>query len=278
VLNTDVVAEEDYLAMSASEKRSVAGSAANWNDLVVVTGNTENEVTIELPLDDLVSAQVYRFVVDQYVQPGAQYGAVRVYEMKLYAYEGELGANVNGMFRAETPDTYTVVYQKTGTELNRTTVTVEEIPEVIIAEGWSGYTTWKLNDQGVLTVSPTEERYNGKCNMANYHKVNGVLTLPWSDYADLITTVVIEEGVNAVGQMAFYELPNLTTVVLPESVEEVRNYAFKNCVSLVEINLEKVAYIREGAFYGCSSFVVGELADDVVIEDWAFTKVLGFGG
>ena len=70
----------------------------------------------------------------------------------------------------------------------------------------------------------------------------------------------------------------LSTVVLPESVEEVRNYAFKNCVSLVEINLEKVAYIREGAFYGCSSFVVGELADDVVIEDWAFTKVLGFGG
>ena len=106
--------------------------------------------------------------------------------------------------------------------------------------------------------------------MANYHKVNGVLTLPWGEYADLIETVVIEEGVNAVGQMAFYELKNLTTVVLPASVGEVRNYAFKNATALTTINLENVSAICEGAFYGCSSLTEVNLSGMVTVGDWAF--------
>ena len=108
--------------------------------------------------------------------------------------------------------------------------------------------------------------------MANYHKINGVLTLPWSGYPDQITKVVIEEGVNAVGQMAFYELPNLKEVVLPESVEEIRNYAFKNTTSLTTINLEVVETICQGAFYGCSGLEHLTFAEGVVIEDWAFSK------
>ena len=139
-----------------------------------------------------------------------------------------------------------------------------------IASGWSGYTTWQLTDDGVITFSPTEELWNGKCNMANYHKVNGVLTLPWGDYADLIETVVIEEGIHAVGQMAFYELPNLQTVILPESVEEVRNYTFKNVTTLQSINLENVSIIGEGTFYGCTGLTDVNLSGFVTVGDWAF--------
>ena len=146
----------------------------------------------------------------------------------------------------------------------------------VVATGWSGYTTWVLTSDGTLTFSPTEERWNGKCNMANYHKVNGVLTLPWSAYAERITKVVVEEGINAVGQMAFYELPNLKTVVLPESIDEVRNYAFKNVVTLTTINLEVAEFIREGAFYGCTALNEVNLAEGVVVEDWAFSKVPGY--
>ncbi|MBR5294888.1 MAG: leucine-rich repeat protein, partial [Oscillospiraceae bacterium] len=149
----------------------------------------------------------------------------------------------------------------------------ETEPEVeVVATGWSGYTTWVLTSDGTLTVSPTAERWNGKCNMANYHKINGVLTLPWSGYADQIVKVVIEEGVNAVGQMAFYELPNLKEVVLPESIDEVRNYTFKNVTSLTTINLEVVETIREGAFYGCSGLENLTFAEGVTILDFAFSK------
>ncbi len=144
-------------------------------------------------------------------------------------------------------------------------------PEVL-AEGWSGYTTWKLTADGVLTVSPTEQTLDGQTNMRNYWKQDGVLTLPWGAYADRITKVVIEEGVHDLGQMAFYEMPNLTEVVLADSVTEIRSYTFKNCASLTTINLEVVEFIREGAFYGCSALEGVEFAENVVIEDWAFSR------
>ena len=144
-------------------------------------------------------------------------------------------------------------------------------PEVI-AEGWSGYTTWVLTDDGTITFTSSGEMYEGESNMKNYWKVNGELTLPWGEYAEQITKVVINEGIHDIGQMAFYELPNLVEVVLPESAVEIRNYAFKNCKSLTTINLEVVEFIREGAFYGCSALENVSFADDVVIEDWAFSK------
>ena len=147
----------------------------------------------------------------------------------------------------------------------------------VIAEGWSGYTTWVLTADGTLTFTPTEQKLeDGQTNMKNYWKVNGVLVLPWTAYADQITKVVIEEGIHDIGQMAFYELPNLTEVQLPESAVEIRHYAFKNCKKLTTINLEVVEFIREGAFYGCSALNEVNLAEGVEIEDWAFSKVPGY--
>ena len=152
------------------------------------------------------------------------------------------------------------------------TILTEAQPE-IIAEGWSGYTTWTLTEDGTLTFVPSEQKLeNGETNMKNYWKVNGVLTLPWGDYAELITKVVIEEGIHDLGQMAFYELPNLTEVVLPESAVEIRNYAFKNCKSLTTINLEVVENICEGAFYGCAALENITLAEGTTVADWAFSK------
>ena len=143
---------------------------------------------------------------------------------------------------------------------------------VVLASGWSGYTTWKLTDDGVLTVSPSDQLFNGKCNMKNYWKVNGELTLPWGAYAEIITKVVVEEGVHAVGQMAFYGLPNLQEVVLADSVWEIRNYAFKNCESLTFVDASGVEMFREGCFYGCSSLTEVIFNDFFGLEDWAFSK------
>ena len=149
----------------------------------------------------------------------------------------------------------------------------EPAPEpAVIASGWSGYTNWTLTDDGVLTFVPTEQNLDGQTNLKNYWKVNGVLTLPWGEYADQITKVVISDGIHDIGQMAFYELPNLTEVVLGKDVTEIRHYAFKNCASLTTINLENVDDIREGAFYGCSKLENVTLGASVNIEDWAFTK------
>ena len=87
----------------------------------------------------------------------------------------------------------------------------------------------------------------------------------------MITEVVIEDGIHDIGQMAFYELPNLQKVTLGADIVEIRGYAFKNCKSLTTINLENVDFIREGAFYGCSALENVTFMDGVVIEDWAFS-------
>ncbi len=152
-------------------------------------------------------------------------------------------------------------------------ITLEKAAELtVVAEGWSGYTTWVLTSDGTITFTSSGEKLeNGESNMKNYWKVNGVLTLPWGAYADQITKVVINEGINDIGQMAFYALPNLVEVVLPESAVEIRDYAFKNCKSLTTINLEVVEFIREGAFYGCSALENVTLAEGVTIGDWAFS-------
>ena len=143
----------------------------------------------------------------------------------------------------------------------------------VIASGWSGFTTWTLTEDGVLTFVPSGEKLeNGETNLKNYWKVDGVLTLPWGAYAEMITTVVISDGIHDIGQMAFYQLPNLTTVKLGADIVEIRNYAFKNCASLTTVNLENVDFIREGAFYGCSALENISFMDGVVVEDWAFSK------
>ena len=154
------------------------------------------------------------------------------------------------------------------------TIITEAQPEAeVIAEGWSGYTTWTLTSDGTITFVPSGEKLdNGETNLKNYWKVGGVLTLPWGEYAEQITKVVISDGIHDLGQMAFYELPNLTEVVLGADVTEIRNYCFKNCASLTTINLESVDFIREGAFYGCSALESISVGSEVVIEDWAFSK------
>ena len=200
-------------------------------------------------------------------------GAVNVLDyvmedyMVLANYVKSFPVNENGLHEIPTTDArYASVYGE------GRIAQFAEAPVEVIAEGWSGYTTWKLTSDGTLTFTPSEQKENGQTNLKNYWKVGGVLTLPWGAYADMITTVVIEDGIHDIGQMAFYELPNLTTVKLGADIVEIRNYAFKNCKSLTTINLENVDFIREGAFYGCAALENISFLDGVVIEDWAFSK------
>ena len=124
-LNTEILSEADYLALDEAGKRAVAADPANWLDLSVVTGNSENEVSLEIPMDNLVSAQIYRMQVDASGQPGKQtWGALRIYELALYAFEGTTDFIGNGLLTPDTLGSYNVSYCVNGVEINATTVTV----------------------------------------------------------------------------------------------------------------------------------------------------------
>ena len=153
-LNLEVLTEQEYLAMDEDGKRAVAADDSKWIDLSKVTGNSENEVTTEVAMENLVSAQVYRFVVDKSGQPGEQtWGALRIYEMELYAFEGTLDLVGNGMLEAKEEGVYNVSYCVNKQEVNRTLAIVSNTANAftdIDNIGWANDEIWYTTAMGLF--------------------------------------------------------------------------------------------------------------------------------
>lgn len=114
----------------------------------------------------------------------------------------------------------------------------------IIAGGICGSNVkWKLSESGVLTVY-------GKGAMYDYSAGD----TPWASYADVITEVVISDGVTSVGARAFYRHTAITTVTLGKNVASIGLEAFFYCTSLTDIVIpESVHSIGKYAFRKCNA-------------------------
>lgn len=105
-----------------------------------------------------------------------------------------------------------------------------------------GDISWNL-ENGVLTIS-------GTGRMANYEYEDPA---PWYDKRDLIQSVVIEDGVTGIGNLAFREYETLSTVTMADSVKIIGNGAFQRCTSLTGIRLsDQLTDIGSWAFQECS--------------------------
>ena len=89
--------------------------------------------------------------------------------------------------------------------------------------------TWTLKD-GTLTISGTGDMYDYDDSWDN--------SAPWQrEYGDMITEVVIKQGVTSIGDHAFEWLGNLTSVQLPGSLKSIGASAFRYCYDLESINV-----------------------------------------
>ena len=102
--------------------------------------------------------------------------------------------------------------------------------------------TWTL-EAGVLTIV-------GSGSIRNYSEI---MAAPWAQYADQIFTVVVKQGVQAVGAFAFYGMKELRSVTLPNSVKTVGNCAFFGCKNLTVVNMLGVSKIGNSAFEQCTA-------------------------
>ena len=127
-------------------------------------------------------------------------------------------------------------------------ITGEQKPEQtgpeLIASGLQdgGPITWTLTVDGVLTLE------------GNRSMVGQPSKYEWREYEDLITRVVIGDGITTISNSAFAELPNLKSVHVGKGVTIIESDAFARCYKLEEItfsaNLEEIA---DYAFVSCEN-------------------------
>ena len=111
----------------------------------------------------------------------------------------------------------------------------------IVASGKCGANlTWKLTEDGVLTISGTGDMDNYTDN-----------TMPWYDYKNSVKSVVIENGVTSIGDCAFKDFGSLTDVAIGETVTGIGDYAF-DCCDLASLTIpNSVTSIGIYAFRHC---------------------------
>ena len=109
-------------------------------------------------------------------------------------------------------------------------------------------------EDGTLTLTGTGATWS--------YDVESGMAQPWYNSKDQVTAIVVEEGITALGDDLFCELPNLAQVSLPDSLTEIGRKAFSNAVSLEEIDLPAgLQQIGNQAFFGCQSLGAAELPE-----------------
>ncbi|MCI6730129.1 MAG: leucine-rich repeat protein [Clostridiales bacterium] len=104
--------------------------------------------------------------------------------------------------------------------------------------------TWIFDEaSGILTIS-------GEGKMKDY----GPSLAPWESVKEEITTVIISDGVNSIGDAAFYGCTKLINITIPSSLLTIGSDAFVNCAALECITIPNgVTAIGSYAFSNCRS-------------------------
>jgi len=149
-----------------------------------------------------------------------------------------------------------VVYcTKCGAELSRKVVTVES---TAVSGTW-GNLTWKLDDNGLLTIS-------GKGAMAD---LDPNAADAWLANKDSITGVEIKSGVTSIGGSAFYRCSALESVTIPAGVTSIGHGAFGRCTALTSVTIPAgVTSIGHDAFFYCKALTDIVLPDSVKKIDY----------
>ena len=122
----------------------------------------------------------------------------------------------------------------------------DDVPQILSGTcGTAGHeaeVTWSLNTcDSVLTISGTGA-------MADYDDHG-----PWMYYWNQLKAIVIEPGVTAIGNHAFYQCFNVKDITIPNTVTHIGNEAFYMCSISDVIIPNSVETIGHGAFQSCGN-------------------------
>ena len=106
------------------------------------------------------------------------------------------------------------------------------------------------SDESSNTISEVTE---AKESMEDFEiDDNGILV----NYRGNATDVTLPDGINAIGEYAFFENETITSVVIPEGVKIIKRSAFEGCTNIESATLpSSIQEIEKEAFYLCCSIV-----------------------
>ena len=128
-------------------------------------------------------------------------------------------------------------------------------PEVLyIPSEYNGYKVVQV--AGNNTTRPTTNKLTNMDNVKNVEIGDGIEKI--GDYAfyscKKITNIIIPDSVTSIGNNAFDSCSSLTSITIPKGVTSIENSTFYSCSSLTNITIpEGVTNIGEMAFYYCTN-------------------------
>ena len=145
--------------------------------------------------------------------------------------------------------------------------------------------TWDVSEtDGVSNVQATlysDGRFvvSGNGRMRDYQTPIGECPYGYRTVKHLIKYVIIEEGIEHIGDRAFHfkgevyynDVSNIQKVVLPEGLKSIGNNAFSSCSFLTEINFpSSLRNIGNQAFIHCDAIKQINLPNEITIGKNAF--------
>ncbi|MCQ2070744.1 MAG: leucine-rich repeat protein, partial [archaeon] len=103
--------------------------------------------------------------------------------------------------------------------------------------------------------------------------------LPWYNYREYITEVVVEDGITSIGERSFYKYTALTSVILSDTVKSLGKYAFLNdkYITYFEFGSGLTA-INYQALNGISFRLSNGSTVTATVESMKDTVYSGYGG
>ena len=111
--------------------------------------------------------------------------------------------------------------------------------------------TWRLTDDGVLTISGKDGIYN----YGWYEEDDVYHPAPWAEEGmPAVKKLVVNSGITYIGDSAFEGLDQLVSVSLPDTMEYIGWGAFSDCASLTSIVVpEGIKVLCANTFARCTS-------------------------
>lgn len=109
---------------------------------------------------------------------------------------------------------------------------------------------WSIDADGVFTVT-------GEGELPDYESIDKYggdpVLPPWIDYRNMITKVIVGEGVTRIGHYSFEKFDGVLSAELSEGLREIGNSAFSGCNALkIDKFPDSLTTLGNYAFYACA--------------------------